>query len=67
MPLCPPLDPRLLLEVDTATRRSPVRRFAGVPICCVEHWNLIRRLMAIDSPVYADSLVYQIVVLNVGI
>ena len=47
------------LEVDTATRRSPVRRFAGVPICCVERWNLIRR--------YADSPVYQSVVLNVGI
>ena len=31
------------LESDTATRRSPVRRFAGVPICCVERWNPIRR------------------------
>ena len=55
------------LESDTATRRSPVRRFAGVPICYVGRWNLIRRRMVIDSPVYADSPVYQSVVLNVGI
>ena len=47
------------LESDTVTRRSPVRRFAGVPICCAERWSLIRR--------YADSPEYQSVVLNVGI
>ena len=52
------------LESDTATRHSPVRRLAGVPICCVERWNLIRRLA---GRWYADSPVYQSVVLNVGI
>ena len=40
---------------------SPVRRFAGVPICCVERWNLIRRYA--DSPMYADSPVHQSVLL----
>ena len=52
------------LESDTATRRSPVHRFAGVLNCCVGRWNLIRRMMVIDSPVYANSPVYQFVVLN---
>ena len=58
------------LESDTpidGSRFACVRRFAGVPICCVERWNLIRRLMVIDSPAYADLPVYQSVVLNVGI
>ena len=40
-------------------RFACVRQFAGVPICCVERWNLIRRLMVINSPVYADSPVRQ--------
>ena len=31
------------LEVD-----SPVRRFAGVPICCVERWKLIRRFSGVS-------------------
>ena len=52
------------LESDTATRRSLIRRLAGVPICCVERWNLIRRLAGRR---YAASPVYQSVVLNVGI
>ena len=64
------------LEVYTATRRlpvagTPVRRFAGVPICCVERWNLRQRLAGRRSPVagrrYAALPVYQTVVLNVGI
>ena len=58
------------LESDTpndGNRFACVRRFAGVLICWVGRWNLIRRMMVIDSPVYADSPVYQSVVLNVGI
>ena len=49
------------LESDTpndGNRFARVRLFAGVPICCVGRWNLIRRSMVIDSPVYADSPVY---------
>ena len=41
-----------------------IRRCANL---LVERWNLIRRFMVIDSPVYADSPVYQSVVLSVGI
>ena len=57
-------------ESDTpndGNRFDCVRRFAGVPICCVGRLNLICRMMVIDSPVYADSPVYQSVVLDVGI
>ena len=39
-----------------AGRRSPVRRLADVPICCVERWNLIRRLAGRRSPVAGTPL-----------